>query len=549
MAALKKEQFAILSESRVLIALPIHTKLYLKGKVQVESIVKNAIEIFGANFNAKSEFPIDVYSPKGYSLLYFEAIEDSKHSTDLKNYDDKKDQKILKRFSIQYQDCSLFILNKMTDQPWTDYVEDLLKYSDSKKHKMALFGKEKWVKDDPQVPEPIEDILDISLFVAEEFEDFKARLLNKNPQWDYALQSVQIAQESGRHPKIIGTGGKGVGKSTTLKYISNKLLEHGQAVLWIDLDPGQAEFTLPGMLSATLLDKPILGPNFTHLDRQVVFSVYLGSVNVSDVLHRYRKGREELSWFLQDSKYSDVPWIINTMGFNRGLGLTLLKETMQLFQPTTLIEIKSRHPKKNYEVNMTEMLQSDSNYLEFQAMPEDTDKEMNTNDLWGIPEPYKLRDIVILAHLAKSGLLSKIPYSVSFQDLKVQIVHCNVPRQVELVLNTALVSFGYTNDTKNIVDKNVVVPSQGFGIIRAVDPKRQLFYVLTDLDPEQLQNINCVTAGSIFLPNGVFTSKIKNKLDRSTPYVQEKPALETPLNIPWQRSGKPRLPEFQSKNK
>merc|ERR1712062_823406 len=75
-------------------------------------------------------------------------------------------------------------------------------------------------------------------------------------------------------------------------------------------------------------------------------------------------------------------------------------------------------------------------------------KEMNTNDLWGIPEPYKLRDIVISAHLAKTGLLSKIPYSVSFQDLKVQIVHCNVPRQVELVLNTALVSLGYTNEAK-----------------------------------------------------------------------------------------------------
>ena len=317
MASLTKEHFAILSENRVLIALPIHSKLYLKGKVQIESILNNAIEIFGANFNGNSEFPIDVYSPKGYSLLYFEAIEDSKHNTDLKNYNDKKDQKIIKRFSSQFQDCSLFILNKMTDQPWTDYVEDILKYSDTKKHKMALFGKEKWIKDDLQVPETIEDMLDISLFVTDEFEGFKARLLNKNPQWDYALQSVQIAQESGRHPKIIGAGGKGVGKSTTLKYICNKLLDKGQAVLWIDLDPGQAEFTLPGVLSATLLTKPLLGPNFTHLDRQVLFSVYLGSVNVSDVLHRYRKGRQDLVWFLQDSKYSDVPWVINTMGFNK----------------------------------------------------------------------------------------------------------------------------------------------------------------------------------------------------------------------------------------
>ena len=542
--ALTKDHFTILSENRVLIALPFTTKLYLKGKVQVESILKNSLEIYGAKFNGQSEFPIDVFSPKGYSLLYFEAIQDDSQNTTNKTMD-KKEQKILKKYQTEFPNSTLVILSKMTSQSWTDFVEDLLKYSDSKKHKMALFGKEKWIKDDPQVPERIEDILDISLFIPEEFQVGKARLLNKNPQWETAIQSVKIAQDNGKHAKLIGTGGKGVGKSTTLKYLSNQLLAFGP-ILWIDLDPGQAEFTLPGCLSVTLLKKPLLGPNFTHLNRQVLFSVYLGSVNVSDVLHRYRKGLEEICRYLGD-KYLDIPWIINTMGFNRGLGLTLLKETIQLFQPTTLIEIQSRHAKKNYEVNLAQFLTS-GNYLAFQAMPEDTDKEMNTNETWGIPEAYKLRDIVILAHLAKSQLLTKIPYSIKFQDLKVQVVHCNVPRQVELVLNTALVSLGFSNDAKSVVDKNVVMPSQGFGIVRAVDQERQLFYILTDLPPEQLEKVNCVTAGAIFLPNGVFTSKVKNKI-RDTPYVQEKPALETPLNVPWQRSGKPRLAEFQSKNK
>ena len=319
--ALTKDHFTILSENRVLIALPFTTKLYLKGKVQVESILKNSLEIFGAKFNAQSEFPIDVFSPKGYSLLYFEAIQDDSQNTTNKTMD-KKEQKILKKYQTEFPNSTLFILSKMTSQSWTDFVEDLLKYSDSKKHKMALFGKEKWIKDDPQVPERIEDILDISLFIPEEFQVNKARLLNKNPQWKTAIQSVKIAQDNGKHAKLIGTGGKGVGKSTTLKYLSNQLLAFGP-ILWIDLDPGQAEFTLPGCLSVTLLSKPLLGPNFTHLNRQVLFSVYLGSVNVSDVLHRYRKGLEEIVRYLGD-KYLDIPWIINTMGFNRGLGLTLL---------------------------------------------------------------------------------------------------------------------------------------------------------------------------------------------------------------------------------
>ena len=79
-----------------------------------------------------------------------------------------------------------------------------------------------------------------------------------------------------------------------------------------------------------------------------------------------------------------------------------------------------------------------------------------------------------------------------------------------------------------------------------MDPIQKLFYVLTDLNAEVLETINCFTSGSIALPNGVFLTKIFNKLKHS-PYVDAKPQLETPLNVPWQRSGKPRLNEFQPK--
>jgi polynucleotide 5'-hydroxyl-kinase GRC3/NOL9 len=59
-------------------------------------------------------------------------------------------------------------------------------------------------------------------------------------------------------------GGKGAGKSTFLRYCVNRLLFRGP-VLVVDLDPGQAEFTVAGNVSATIVDKPLIGPNFTHL--------------------------------------------------------------------------------------------------------------------------------------------------------------------------------------------------------------------------------------------------------------------------------------------
>ena len=32
-----------------------------------------------------------------------------------------------------------------------------------------------------------------------------------------------------------------------LRYIANRLIQEYGKILWIDLDPGQAEFTLPGL--------------------------------------------------------------------------------------------------------------------------------------------------------------------------------------------------------------------------------------------------------------------------------------------------------------
>ena len=54
-------------------------------------------------------------------------------------------------------------------------------------------------------------------------------------------------QPDGSHPRVIVAGGKGVGKSTFLRYFVNRIVtELGGPVLVVDLDLGQAEFTVPG---------------------------------------------------------------------------------------------------------------------------------------------------------------------------------------------------------------------------------------------------------------------------------------------------------------
>ena len=82
---------------------------------------------------------------------------------------------------------------------------------------------------------------------------------------------------------------------------------------------------------------------------------------------------------------------------------------------------------------------------------------------------------------------------------------------------------------------------KGFGVVTGINQEKKLLYLKTALNDQELSSINCLTSGSMLVPNGYFLKKAKP----GHPYVQAKPNLETPLNIPWQRSAKPRLQEFQ----
>lgn len=64
---------------------------------------------------------------------------------------------------------------------------------------------------------------------------------------------------------VVIAGGRNVGKSTLMKYLINKSLANSKQVLVLDFDPGQAEFSVMGCVSAVVVSKPALGPNFSHL--------------------------------------------------------------------------------------------------------------------------------------------------------------------------------------------------------------------------------------------------------------------------------------------
>lgn len=141
--------------------------------------------------------------------------------------------------------------------------------------------------------------------------------------------SRYISAETTGPPVIVVAGSKGVGKSTFLRTLINKALTTTDvgSVAYLDADPGQPEFSPAGIVSLSLLTEPILGPPFTHT---AVSHVRRHSIGHSSP-------REDPSYYIaavadliatHATNHADVPLLINTCGWTKGIGLEVLQDIL-----------------------------------------------------------------------------------------------------------------------------------------------------------------------------------------------------------------------------
>lgn len=166
--------------------------------------------------------------------------------------------------------------------------------------------------------------------------------LQVSPQW--------AAVPLGSTSRTVVLGGKGVGKSTYVRFAANSCIQRYGGVLLIDLDIGQPEIFVPQTISATLLAEPLLGPGYLH-NHQPEHALLFGEINVTVSPLKYlRCVLQLLRHCAATAAYADVPWIINTMGYNKGFGPELMAAVLRSFaQCTDVVQIQSQRQLDNYE--------------------------------------------------------------------------------------------------------------------------------------------------------------------------------------------------------
>ena len=541
----------LISKDTALFCLPDNSSIYLKGKLDVK-VVRGSIEILGHTIHPSPNWT-SVYSPRGFSLLYLgakggnstQSISEQLVSEGV-SFDEAKEVG---------GDC-VFLARKL-DSDWAKFVHRHLNV----KTKMNLLNRDANLPPELQHSEDVrlvEQALDVNLVHP---HSRHLRMFTPGEDWHLATTSVEISLRNKVTPKLVVAGGKGVGKSTFNRWLINKLLEKGPVIL-MDLDPGQAELSLPSYLSLSVITVPLLGPNFCHQGRKTELKLFLGDINVSNCPGRFLACVRHLVDHLNSREdLAHLPVVVNTMGWCRGVGLMLLIDTLRLVKPTTIIQLHSRFHRKNFPYSLTPeavMSSNDSwtnskvsvplsfNLLDFLAVPETLGRDMRARDYWGLPDPRLTREMVVLGALGGMGGLWGMPvYRVPWDKVALHVAHCKLePQGLLAALNVAMVDLCTVNEreickskTKGLyatLRRTPVTPSIGWGVVRNIDSTNQVLYVATSAPPDLVSKCNCLVAGACRLPDSLVLSQV----GKGASYLAV--GQESPLDLPWQRNFKPR---------
>ncbi|KAL3468509.1 hypothetical protein BJX64DRAFT_246125 [Aspergillus heterothallicus] len=162
------------------------------------------------------------------------------------------------------------------------------------------------------------------------------RPLHLEKQWSAAIKT--LSQRGGRL-QVLVCGPKSSGKSTFSRYLLNHLLSpapqtesnyyNTDGVAFLDLDPGQPEFSPMGQVYLAHLRSPVFGPQFTHpslnndRDGSILRAHHIGATSPKEDPDHYVLAATNLMEHYRAllATYPQCPLIINYPGWIFGLGL------------------------------------------------------------------------------------------------------------------------------------------------------------------------------------------------------------------------------------
>ncbi|KAG4392604.1 hypothetical protein GLYMA_04G177200v4 [Glycine max] len=316
-------------------------------------------------------------------------------------------------------------------------------------------------------------------------------------QW---LEATESIAHSSMLPIALICGAKNCGKTTFSRYLLNILLNKYTKVAYLDTDVGQPEFTPPAFLSLTIVHKvtpDLTVPCLKTPERCLFFgdvsckrdpSTYLSYVFA--IYNHYRK-----EYCISDKgEYPhkiEVPLIVNTPGWVKGVGYDVLVDMLKYICPTHVVKISISSEKKNLPAGE---FWSDGehdetiNIIEINSARQDS---LNRSQCFS--SESNISTIKELAH----ALTSHCPYEVPIASIKIRHLHCEVPSsEIFYSLNATVVGLAVDSDGPENLPWCL-----GLGIVRGIDSVKGVLYVITPVPNSSLEKVNLLLQGYIQIPS------------------------------------------------
>ena len=197
------------------------------------------------------------------------------------------------------------------------------------------------------------------------------------------ISTLQLMSPRTNQNRMLLCGAKGVGKSTFLRYAINRVLsaqscpnrgnvsfkEYPRRVAILDIDSGQPELSPPGMISLTVVSRPLLsdppmhmvcGGNCDHNDETTSefmeheAAYFFGDITSkadpdtfiqmsSQLMQRYET--------LNEAEDHSLPLLVNTDGWVKGFGFEILSAIIGTINPGHIIQILGNTKAKSFDMS------------------------------------------------------------------------------------------------------------------------------------------------------------------------------------------------------
>ncbi|KAJ2948613.1 hypothetical protein O0L34_g7867 [Tuta absoluta] len=470
-------------------------EIYFHGKVMVKSL-GGCIEVLGYTLH---DDPCEVYAPNYNYAQYIKTVENQNAYYGLFGKLTSAGLLVSEAEDIvtTLGEYDGVICMQTLKSRQMDFVENNFSATD-------LFSKPS--KNIDNCLKKASELLGCSLYLSKPWKCFEEK-----PVWKQAINAGLAGDSQSRG---IVCGGKGVGKSTFLRYYVNRVLRARGPVLVVDLDPGQSEFTVAGNVSATVVTEPLLGPNFTHL-KQPELMLNIGMINTMDNPRRYVAAIETLVAHCNtDSRLKNLPWIVNTMGMTNTVGLKLISLIILQTQPTFLLQIDSKNVKKRYDFHLYAQTIKNLYFEDYQTdyffanvkevnldyaffLSHHTDNNMKNNFSLAPREERYLNFLAYfggLLNMTSANLLGIVPYAVSMKDLKIGLNVKINQSAITKVINGKVVALCQSPPDNKKVFTLTSEPLRcfGTGLIRGIDWEEEVLYIITPVAAARLAAVDCL---------------------------------------------------------